>query len=36
MMLRDVLYIPRLNKNLVLVSTIEDRGFIVYILDGKV
>ena len=35
MTLRDVLYIPRLKKNLVSVSTIEDRGFGVYVLEGK-
>ena len=35
--LRDVLYDPGLKKNLVsLVSMIEDRGFGVYVLDGKV
>ena len=36
MFLRDMLYVPRLKKNLVSVSTIEDRGFGVYVLDGKV
>ena len=36
MFLRDVLYVPGLKKNLVSVSTIEDRGFGVYVLDGKV
>ena len=36
MTLRDVLYIPRLKKNLALVSTIEGMGFGVYVLDGKV
>ena len=35
MVLRDVLYVPRLKKNLVLVSMIEDKGFGVYVLDGK-
>ena len=32
--LRDVLYVPRLKKNLVSVSMIEDRGR-VYVLNGK-
>ena len=36
MFLRDVLYVPGLKKNLVSVSMIEDRGFGVYVLDGKV
>ena len=36
MYLRDVLYVPGLKKNLVSVSMIEDRGFGVYVLDGKV
>ena len=36
MLLRDVLYIPRMKKNLVSVSTSEDRGLGVYVLDGKV
>ena len=36
MFLRDVLYVPGLKKNLVSVSTIEDRGLGVYVLDGKV
>ena len=36
MVLRDVLYVPGVKKNLVLVSTIEDRGLGVYVLDGKV
>ena len=36
MTLRDVLYVFGLKKNLVLVSTIEDRVFGVYVLDGKV
>ena len=36
MYLRDVLYVLGLKKNLVLVSMIEDRGFGVYVLDGKV
>ena len=36
MYLRDVFYVPGLKKNLVSVSMIEDRGFGVYVLDGKV
>ena len=36
MFLRDVLYVLGLKKNLVSVSMIEDRGFDVYVLDGKV
>ena len=36
MFLRDVLYVPRLKKNLVSISMIEDKGFGVYVLDGKV
>ena len=36
MLLRDVLYDPRLKKILVSISMIEARGFGVYVLDGKV
>ena len=36
MFLRDVLYVPGLKKSLVSVSMIEDRGFGVYVLGGKV
>ena len=36
MFLRDVLFVLGLKKNLVSISMIEDRGFSVYILDGKV
>ena len=36
MFLRDVFFVPGLKKNLVSVSMIEDRGFDVYVLDGKV
>ena len=36
MILSDVLYVSGLKKNLVSVSTIEDRDFGVYVLDGKV
>ena len=36
MYLRDVMYVFGIKKNLVLVSMIEDRGFGVYVLDGKV
>ena len=35
MTLRDVLYVPRLKKNLVSVSTNEDKGLGVYVLDRK-
>ena len=34
MVLRDVLYVPGLKKNLVSVSMIEDRGLGVSFLDG--
>ena len=33
---RDVLYVPGMKKNLVLVSMIEDRDLGVYVLNGKV
>ena len=36
MLLRDVLYVPGIKNNLVSVFMIEDRGFGVYVLDGKV
>ena len=36
MLLSDVLYVPGMKKNIVSVSTIEDRGLGVYVLDGKV
>ena len=36
MTLRDVLYVPGLKKNLVSVSTIEDRGLGVCFSDGRV
>ena len=36
MILRDVLYVPRLKKNLISVSMIEDRGLGVSFLDGHV
>ena len=36
MVLRDVLYVPRLKKNLVSVSMIEDQGLGVSFLDGHV
>ena len=36
MLLRDVLYVPGLKKNHVSISTIEDKGLGVYVLDGKV
>ena len=34
MLVRDVLYVPALKKNLILVPTIEDRGFEVVFNDG--
>ena len=36
MLLRDVLYVLGSKKNLVLVSTIEDRGYEVLFCDGHV
>ena len=36
MTLSDVLYVPRMKKSLVSISIIEDKGFGVYVLDGKV
>ena len=36
MVLRDVLYVPRLKKNLVSVSMIKDQGLGVSFLDGHV
>jgi hypothetical protein len=36
MLLREVLYVPGLKKNLVSVSTIEERGYEVLLHDGKV
>jgi hypothetical protein len=36
MLLRDVLYVPGLKKNLILVSTIEERGYEVLFCDGQV
>lgn len=34
--MRDVLYVPRLKRNLILVSTMEDRKYVVIFWDGKV
>ena len=34
--LQDVLYVPKLKKNLVSISAIEDKGFNVAFTDGKV
>ena len=34
--LLDVLYVPDLKKNLVLISAMEDKGFNVAFMDGKV
>ena len=36
MLLRDVLYVPGLKKNLISISTIEDRGYEVLFRDGHV
>jgi hypothetical protein len=36
MLLRDVLYVPGLKKNLISVSTIEERGYEVLFRDGQV
>jgi hypothetical protein len=36
MLLRDVLYVPSLKKNLISVSTIEERGYEVLFHDGQV
>jgi hypothetical protein len=36
MLLRDVLYVPGLKKNLISVSTIEERGYEVLFHDGQV
>ena len=36
MALRDVLFVPRMKKNLISVSMIEDRGLGVSFLDGHV
>ena len=34
--LQDVLYVPDLMKNLVSISTVEDKGFNVALINGKV
>ena len=36
MTLRDVLFVPRLKKNLISVSMIQDKGLVVSFLDGHV
>jgi hypothetical protein len=36
MLVRDVLYVPGLKKNLISISTIEDREYEVLFRDGKV
>ena len=36
MLLQDVLYVPRMKKNLVSISMIEDQGLGVSFLDGHV
>ena len=35
MKMKDVLYVPRLNKNLLYISALDKRGFIVSFIDGK-
>ena len=34
--LQEVLYVPDLNKNMVSISAMEDKGFKVAFIDGKV
>ena len=34
--MKDVLYVPRLNKNLLYISALDKRGFRVAFIDGKV
>jgi hypothetical protein len=36
MMVRDVLYVPGMKKNLITVSALEDRGYVVSFQDGRV
>jgi hypothetical protein len=36
MMVRDVLYVPSMKKNLISVSALEDRGYVVSFQDGRV
>jgi hypothetical protein len=36
LMVRDVLYVPGMKKNLISVSTLEDRGYVVSFQDGRV
>ena len=36
MKMKDVLYVPRLKKNLLSISALEKRGFRVAFIDGKV
>jgi hypothetical protein len=36
MLLREVLYVPGLKKNLISVSSIEERGYEVFFCDGQV
>ena len=36
MKMKDVLYVPRLKKNLLSISALDKRGFIVSFIDGKV
>ena len=36
MKIKDVLYVPRLKKNLLSISTLDKKGFIVAFVDGEV
>jgi transposase InsO family protein len=36
LMVRDILYVPGMTKNLISVSTLEDRGYVVSFQDGRV
>jgi len=36
MKMKDVLYVPSLKKNLLSISTLDDKGFIVAFIDGEV
>jgi hypothetical protein len=36
MKMKDVLYVPSLNKNLLSISSLEEKGFIVSFIDGEV
>jgi hypothetical protein len=36
MKMKDVLYVPGLNKNLLSILALDDKGFIVAFIDGEV